>query len=183
MYYIEILAVALSANLGVPELLSSDTVLNGILFTESSSLRWSLASLFLIYWLKGSKCSLLKMLVLNLFLIEWSVLPQNSLAITAHLFPWIYYSLAIFRSSSMVHPFLLMDGSKHLYQCCLHYFAMRPGRPIATWFQLRIPNSCTRSVRIYSSSIVQVPFCEIWWLKLWSSIQRLWHLTSGLLSS
>ena len=163
-------------------MLSSDSSeLEAYLFNESSSLRCNLASLFFV--VNGSKCIRFLILVLNLFLIELSVLPQNSLAITAHLLPWIYYSLKIFRSSSRVHSLLLILGSRHLNQCCLHYLAMRPGRPLATYIQLRVPNTFTRSMRIFSSSAFQVPFCDILWLILFSSNHRLWHFTSGLLSS
>ncbi len=95
-----------------------------------------------------------------------------------HLFPWTRCRRTMFISSSSVHFFLLMFGSKWLCQRSRHCLPMRPGRLFDTLVQLRGPFSVTSYTRILSSSFVQVPVTQL--LTLFSSSHRVWHLISDL---
>ena len=89
--------------------------------------------------------------------MELSVRPGKCFAISAHLFPWILWSVKMILSSSLVHRDLLMAGSRWLCHLSLHCFPDRPRswkrslRLCATIVHCLIPNSATR-VHIASSS-------------------------------
>mmetsp|Transcript_8411 Transcript_8411/g.7536 ORF Transcript_8411/g.7536 Transcript_8411/m.7536 type:complete len:232 (-) Transcript_8411:249-944(-) len=94
----------------------------------------------------------------HLFLIALSVLPGNSLAISAHLLPLTLCSSIIILSSSSVHGDLLISGFKWLYHLSRHCFPNRPFSCRAMNDQLFTPYDATKLTTQSSSSCVHGPF-------------------------
>mmetsp|Transcript_20147 Transcript_20147/g.39110 ORF Transcript_20147/g.39110 Transcript_20147/m.39110 type:complete len:230 (+) Transcript_20147:99-788(+) len=92
-----------------------------------------------------------RMVEFHRFLMALSVRPGTSLAISAHLLPWIFCASMISRSSSLVHGPFIMFGSNwlcHRSRICL---PVRLGKYDATSTQLLSPCFST-SLRTSSSS-------------------------------
>ena len=94
---------------------------------------------------------------LKWFLIELSVLPGNSFAISAHLFPTLQCSLSMILSSSCVHFDRLMSGFRWLCHLSRHCLPILPVKEAAIILQFLAPFFLTISITIWSSSGVHGP--------------------------
>lgn len=99
---------------------------------------------------------------LNLFFIVLSVLPGMYFAMCDHFFPCLRKRFISLLSSSKVHLFLTILGSKWLCHLSRHYFPIRPGKNDAMKFQPLAPCSMTWYFRSSSSFSVQVPLFPFW---------------------
>ena len=106
-----------------------------------------------------------------------SVLPGMNLAIRDHFLPYFRYRFISRLSSSRVHLFLVMFGSRWLCHLSRHCFPTRPGNIDAMKFQPRAPCWITSFLSCWSSSSVQddlVPpwhwycCCKLKFLSSWS---------------
>jgi len=104
------------------------------------------------------------------FLIVLSVLPSNTLAISAHLLPFPLCIKYRIHSSSLLHPIFLILGFRWLCHLSLHYLPILPGRFSAIKVHFYGPFFSTRWRTILSSSSVHGPlirdgfktFCHLW---------------------
>ena len=95
------------------------------------------------------------------FLIALSVRPSRSLAMVAHLLPYLAWALMMISSSSRVNALCSTSGDSWLHHRNLQDFPDRPGTALAIIVQLRGPCFITKCFSRSSSSGLHGPLTRL----------------------